>query len=133
MKSLRITVMMLLVAAIPLHLAVAQQGTPQAGSAAPSKEEIVAKLEKIAATLQLTPKQEMQMLPILKEEALQLKALKENASLGPLEKLMQLKQISSASDAKIMPLLDPVQQQKWQAIRQEERQQMLQKLASKPN
>ncbi len=131
MKNFRMSVMMIiLAAAIPMNLAVAQQGTGGSGGAGLNKEEVVAKLEKIAAALQLTPKQKLQMLPILKEEAQQLKALKENTSLGPLQKLMQLKQIDSASDAKIMPLLDPVQQQKWQAMRQEARQQMLQKLES---
>jgi hypothetical protein len=122
--------MIVLAAAIPAQLALTQQGTGGPGGATPNKEEVVAKLEKIAAELQLTPKQKMQMLPILKDEAQQLKALKENTALGPIQKLMQLKQIDSASDAKIMSILDPMQQQKWQAIRQEQRQQMLQKLES---
>ena len=131
MKNFKKSVMMtVLTAAISTHLAVAQQGTGGPGGAGLNKEEVVAKLEQIAAALQLTPKQKLEMLPILKEEAQQIKALKENTALGPIQKLMQLKQIDSASDAKIMSILDPMQQQKWQAIRQEQRQQMLQKLES---
>ena len=129
MKNFRMNVLMIvLAAAIPMNLAVAQQGTGGPGNEGPNKQEVVAKLEKIAAMLQLTPKQKMQMLPILIDEAQELKALKENTSLGPLQKLAQFKQISSACDDKVMSILAPMQQQTWQAIRQEERQQMLQKL-----
>ena len=134
MKNLRVSVMIVVLAAtILMHLAVAQQGNDGPSNMVPNKEEIVVKLDKIAAELQLTPRQKMQMLPILKDEAQQLKTLKENTTLGPGEKLMQLKQIKAAHDARVMSLLDPVQQQKWQAIRQEERPQMLQNLAQKPN
>ena len=77
MNSLRITVMMILAAAIPVQLTVAQQGPGGPGGAGPNKEEVVAKLEKIAAELQLTPQQQKQILPILRDEALQLKALKD--------------------------------------------------------
>ena len=128
MNSLRITVMMILAMATPMHPALAQQGP---GGQGPNKEEVVAKLEKIAAELQLSPQQKMQMLPILKDEALKLKALKENTSLGPIEKLMQLKQINSETDVKVMPILDPIQQQKWQALRQQQRQELMRKLLQK--
>ena len=127
MTYFRIGVMMIL-SAISVQLAGTQQGTGGPGGPVPNKQEIVAKLENIAAELQLSPQQKKQMLPILMAEAAQLKAVKENASLGPLDKLMQVKQIAGACDARIMPILDPVQQQKWQAMRQEARQQMLQKL-----
>ena len=131
MNSLRITVMMILAAAIPVQLTVAQQGPGGPGGAGPDKEEVVAKVEKIAAELQLSPQQKMQILPILNDEGLKLKALKENTSLGPVQKLMQLKQINSEIDAKVMPILDPIQQQKWQAIRQQERQELVQKFLQK--
>ena len=131
MNSLRITVMMILALAIPVQLTVAQQGPGGPGGAAPSKEEVVAKLEKIAAELQLSPQQRMQMLPILKDEALKVKALKENTSLGPIQKLAQLKQVDSETDGKVMPILSPIQQQKWQALRQQERQELVQKFLQK--
>lgn len=105
----------------------AQQGP---GSAGANKQEMAAKLEHISQVLQLTPTQKQQMIPILKQEVPKLEAVKGNTSLGPLQKAMQLKQISTDTDSKVMPILNPQQQQKWQAMREQERQQMLQKLQS---
>ncbi len=48
-----------------------------------------------------------------------------------MQKVEQLKQISSAVDAKITPLLDPAQQQKFQAIREENRRKLIEELGSK--
>lgn len=96
----------------------------------PNKQEIAAKLEQMSQALQLTPQQKQQILPILKEEAPQLQAIKNNTSLGPLQKAMQLKQVSTSMDSKIMPILNAEQQQKFQAMREQERQQMVQKLES---
>ena len=97
----------------------------------PNKAEIAAKLEKISQTLQLSPAQKQQMLPILKEEAPKLQAVKGNTSLGPMQKAMQLREIGQATDAKVQPILSPEQYQKWQAMRQQEREQMMQKLENK--
>ncbi|MBV8571842.1 MAG: hypothetical protein JO319_14585, partial [Acidobacteriaceae bacterium] len=71
------------------------------------------------------------ILPILKQEIPQVEAVKNNTSLPPMQKAMQLKQISTATDAKITPILNPEQQQKWQMMREQERQQMIQKLESR--
>jgi hypothetical protein len=57
--------------------------------------------------------------------------LKKNTALKPLEKVEQLKQISGAIDAKITPLLDPAQQQKFQAIREENRRKLIEEMGSK--
>jgi len=103
----------------------------QGNMGAPDKQEMAAKLEKISAALQLTPQQKQQLRPILMEEAPKVKAVKENTSLGPLQKGMQLRQIGEATDAKVMPILNPEQQQKWQAMRQQEREQMMQKMENK--
>ena len=97
----------------------------------PNKQEIAAKLEKISQELQLTPAQKQQLLPILKEEAPKIQAVKTNTSLGPLQKAMQLRQIGEATDAKVQPILSPEQYQKWQAMRQQERQEMIQKMENK--
>ena len=98
------------------------------GGSQPNKAEIAAKLEKMSAALQLSPAQKQQILPILKEEAPKVKAIKENTSLGPLQKGMQLRQISEATDAKLKPILSPEQYEKLQAMRAQERQQMMQKM-----
>jgi hypothetical protein len=124
MKKVKSIMIAILAAACSIGLAVGQQG-PGAG---PDTQEIAAKLQKISAELNLTPEQKRQLLPILKEEAPQLKAIKENDSLGPIQKARQLKQVSTSIDAKVLPILNPTQQEKWQAMREQERQEMIQKL-----
>jgi len=90
--------------------------------------EAVAKLEKVSAQLQLTPAQKQQIKPILIEEAPRMKALKANTTLPPLQKARQMKEIADETDAKLKPILNPQQYAKWEQIRAEERQQMIQKM-----
>jgi hypothetical protein len=71
------------------------------------------------------------MLPILKEEAPKIQAIKSNTSLGPMQKAMQLRQIGEATDAKVQPILSPEQYQKWQQMRAQEKEQMMQKMENK--
>jgi hypothetical protein len=120
--------LLIVMLALGVQVLVAQQGMGAPGAPGPNQQEAAAKLEQISQALQLTPQQKMQLAPILKQEIPQLEQVKNNPSLPPLQKAEQLKQISSASDAKIMPILNPEQQQKFQAIREQERQQMIQKL-----
>lgn len=103
------------------------QGMGQEGD----KAEVMQKLEKMSAALQLTPQQKQQVRPILMEEAPKLKALKENTSLGPLQKAMQMHQIADATDAKLKPILNPQQYQTWEQMRAHERQQMMQKMENR--
>jgi hypothetical protein len=107
------------------------QGTMGSSGGQPNKAEVMAKLEKISTALQLSPAQKQQMLPILKEEAPKIQAIKSNTSLGPLQKGMQLRQIGEATDAKVQPILSPEQWQKWQAMRAQEKEQMMQKMENK--
>lgn len=122
------TTLMLLLCALAVQLfaqfAIAQEAP------SPEKQEAIAKIEKMSAELQLTPPQKKQMLPIMMEEAKKMKAIKTNTSLGPLEKAMQLKQVGSDMDTKVQPILNPQQYQKFQQIRQQEREQMIQKMRS---
>ena len=127
MKKQAVNILLVLLTAVTVQIAYAQGAM---GGQGPSKQEIAAKIEKISTALQLSPQQKQQIAPILKAEIPQLQAVKSNTSLGPLQKLEQLKQISTATDAKVMPILNPEQQQKFQAIREQERQQMMQKLES---
>lgn len=116
MEKSGVWILMLLstVLAAPL---MAYQGMP--GCAGPDKQEIVAKLGHLSETLQLTPQQKQQMLPILLQEAQHLKGVKESSSLTSIQKVLQVKDIGSATDARVMPLLNPEQQQKWQAMREQ--------------
>ena len=91
---------------------------------------LTATLNTFSIELGLNEQQKQQILPFLQDEAKQLGALKKNTSLKPLEKVEQLKQIGSAIDAKITPLLDQQQQKKFQAIREEKRRELIEKMGS---
>ncbi len=92
---------------------------------------VAAMLDQFSIELGLNQQQRQQILPFLeKEEVPKLMALKKNTSLKPLEKLQQLKQISDEVDAKLTPILDEQQKQKFQAIREEHRRELLKKLSS---
>jgi len=127
-RSLAVAVVFLVVI-FAAQWMIAQQG--MGSNAGPQQKEMAAKLEHFSQELQLTPQQKMQVAPILKQELPQLEQVKNNTSLGPLQKAMQLKQISTTTDSKIMPILNPQQQQKFQAMREQERQQMMQKLENR--
>ena len=91
---------------------------------------LTATLNTFSIELGLNEQQKQQILPFLQDEAKQLGALKKNTSLKPLEKVEQLKQIGSAIDAKITPLLDPTQQKKFQGMREEQRREMIEQMGS---
>ena len=59
-----------------------------------------------------------------------LEALKKNTSLKPDGEVEQLKQIADDVDAKVTPLLDQQQQQKFQAIREEHRRELIEKMGA---
>jgi hypothetical protein len=75
--------------------------------------------------LGLTEQQEQQIVPLLQEELKQLGALKKNASLGGVQKVEELRKLATSLDEKIEPLLDPAQQQKFQALREQLRWRMI--------
>jgi hypothetical protein len=91
---------------------------------------LTATLNTFSIELGLNEQQKQQILPFLQDEVKQLGALKKNTALKPLEKVEQLKQIGGAIDAKIMPILDPAQQKKFQAMRDDMRREMIEKMGS---
>ena len=91
---------------------------------------LTAMLNQFSIEVGLTDQQKQQILPFLKQEAPKLEELKKNTSLTPVQKLEQLKQIADEIDAKLTPLLDQQQQRKFQAIREEHRRELIDKLAS---
>jgi hypothetical protein len=91
---------------------------------------LTAMINQFSVELGLTEQQKRQIVPILKQAAPQLEALKKKTSLKPLQKIEQLKQIADSVDSKITPLLNPDQQQKFQAIRDEHRREFIEKMAS---
>ena len=123
-KSAVAVFVMLLAIAVCSAVAQAQSSTGTKGD----MSEAVAKLEKLSAQLQLTPAQKEQIKPILMEEAPKMKTLKSNTTMPPLQKAKQTKEIADETDAKLKPILNPQQYAKWEQIRAEERQQMMQKM-----
>jgi len=132
-KSTAILALALFSMTLPLSLAaqnsMGAQGQGMGQDA--NKAEMMQKLEKMSAALQLSPQQKQQVRPIVFEEAQKLKAVKENTSLGPMQKAMQAHQIADASDARLKPILSPQQYQTWEQMRAQERQQMMQKMENR--
>ena len=91
--------------------------TSAASAQAPSG---AAKLQAISQQLQLTPKQKLEVLPILQEEGPKLEAIKKNTSLTGMQKVEQLKAIHAQTAPQLQKILSPAQYQKLTAIRNQE-------------
>jgi hypothetical protein len=92
---------------------------------------LTAMINQFSYELGLTEQQKQQIVPILGQEMPKLADLKKNTSLSPLQKVQQLRQISSSIDDQITPMLDAGQRQKFQAIREAARRRMIAELGSK--
>ncbi len=80
--------------------------------------------------LKLTEEQRKQIVPLLQQELKQLGEIKKNASLGGPEKVEALRKLGVSFDEKIKPLLNADQQPKFQAMREEFRRRLIEKMAS---
>ena len=78
-----------------------------------------AKVEAISQQLGLTPQQKIKILPILREEAPKLEAIKNDNSLSRTQKVQQIRAIHQQSDPQMESILSPEQYQKLKAIRQQ--------------
>jgi hypothetical protein len=128
---LKTVVLLLSLAALAVSVPVLSAQDAMSSGNGEAKQEAMQKLEKMATALQLTPAQKKQIAPILMEEAPKLKALKGDTSMRPMQKAMQMRQIANDTDAKLKPILTPQQYQTWEQMREQERQQMMQKMESK--
>jgi protein CpxP len=79
----------------------------------------LSKAEAIAQQLNLTPEQKAKILPILRDEVPKVNAIKNDNSLGKVQKLQQIKAIHQQTDPQMKAILSPAQYQKLQAIRQQ--------------
>ena len=79
-----------------------------------------AKVIALARQLKLTPKQEVEVLPILKADAPKFEAIKNNPSLPPMQKMRQLRAIHNESAPQLQKILSPAQYQQLQAIREQD-------------
>jgi hypothetical protein len=82
--------------------------------------EALAKVEAISQQLQLTPQQQIEVIPILKQEAPKIQAIKNDPSLSGLQKVKQLRAIHQETAPKLQQILSPAQYQKLQEIRQQD-------------
>lgn len=90
------------------------------------------KLEHLSQVLNLSPEQKSELLPVLEAEAPKLQALKNNPNLTSGQKAMELRAIHQQSDPQVKAILSPQQYQEWQAIRQHEIQQAIQRKSTEP-
>jgi hypothetical protein len=82
------------------------------------------KLQNLSQVLNLSPQQKSQLAPILEAEAPKVQAIKDNPSLSGKEKMKQLKSVHDQTDPLVKSILNPTQYKQWQAIRQDEINQM---------
>jgi len=84
-----------------------------------SAQNRAAKVEAIAQQLNLTPEQKAKVLPILREEAPKLQAIKNDNSLSRMQKMQRVRAIHQQTDPQMKAILSPEQYQKLQAIRRQ--------------
>jgi len=81
--------------------------------------------------LGLTEQQRREIVPVLQQEMKRLGGLKSDTKLSGPQKLEELRKLSVSFDEKISPLLNPDQQKKFQAMREQMRRRMLEEAAGK--
>jgi protein CpxP len=85
------------------------------------------KLESMMQQLNLTPDQKAKVLPIFKEEAPKIEAIKFDTSLTGGEKLQQFRSVHEETDAQLKPILSQEQYAKLQHVRQQQIQEAIQR------
>jgi len=90
------------------------------------------KLQILSQELNLSPQQKRELLPILEQEGPKLQEIKNNPSLTGGQKAMQLRAIHQQSDPQVKAILSLQQYQEWEAIRQREIQQVVEKKEAGP-
>jgi protein CpxP len=87
-------------------------------------------INRFSTNLGLTEQQRQQVVPILKEELKQLEALKKDTSLSGVRKIERVREIGNSIDERLKPLINPEQQQKFEALREDLRKRFVDKVAS---
>jgi len=90
---------------------------PTAPAQNPAAEE---KVIGLGQQLKLTPQQEVEVLPILKEEAPKFEAIKNDPSLSGMQKMKQLHALHSENAPQWQRILTPAPYQQLQAIREQD-------------
>jgi len=90
---------------------------------------LIAVANRFSIELGLTEEQKKQIVPILQQEIKQLGELKKNTKLSGLQKVEALRKAGVSFDERISPLLNPEQQQKFQAMREQMRRRIVGEMA----
>jgi len=83
------------------------------------KSGAASKIEAISQQLDLTPQQKLKILPILRDEAPKVEAIKNDNSLSKIQKVQRLRAIHQQTDPQMKAILSQEQLQKLKAIRQQ--------------
>jgi len=78
-----------------------------------------ARLKMLTEKLNLTEDQQAKLKPIIEDQAKQMKALHDDASLAPADKHAKMKELHESSTEKINAVLTADQQTKWKQMKQE--------------
>lgn len=98
------------------------QGTPQAGSAAPSGQQ-AAQPRTPGDELNLTEAQKQQLRPIIDKEVKEIEAVRDDPSMSTDQKRTKVEQIRQNYFPQIQAILTPEQRQKLEEMRKEKQQQ----------
>lgn len=84
------------------------------------------KLEELSKQLNLTPQQKLKLLPILKDEAPKMEAIKNDTSFTKFQKMERIRELHEKTNPQVQAILTPQQFEQLQTIRKEEIQKMVQ-------
>jgi Spy/CpxP family protein refolding chaperone len=101
-------------------LSVASTSNAQRAPAYGQQPSSLGKAEAIAQQLDLTPQQKLKILPILRDEAPKVQAIKNDNSLSRMQKVQQLRAIHQQTDPQMKAILSKEQYEKLQGIRRQE-------------
>jgi Spy/CpxP family protein refolding chaperone len=71
------------------------------------------RLKKLSENLNLTDEQKEKLKPIIREQAVKMRELRQNTELSRQDKLAKFKELREDMDKKIEPILTPEQKEKW--------------------
>ncbi|HLP06935.1 MAG TPA: hypothetical protein VK178_02125 [Opitutaceae bacterium] len=106
----------------------AVEPVPTPTATAPVPGELASRLQDITAQLNLTEDQKAKIAPILKQEAADLRALKEDTSQRRMQRLRRFREINQKASEQIRALLTPEQQPKYDELRAAARAEMKQRM-----
>jgi len=100
-------------------LSAASTSNAQKASEYAQQPTAMSRAEAIAKQLDLTPQQKLKVLPILRDEAPKVKAIKEDNQLSKVQKIQQIRAIHQQTDPEMKAILSKEQYEKLQGIRQQ--------------